>query len=352
MKTNFEYLNKQISNLKVNNDSDVYRYLRDLEFLLKDVEKKIYLREFMSATYPLRMSWDLSRDFILYMLKHSKSKHFIKWNDNIKKMLSKFDIRTKPGYLNIWRNHPSHVSEYIEGLGTYKEVLDIFTEMNGWMHYRYDTNHKGNNNAENKHDDSSLYSHRNVVRYSEPKMNQTIQYLETIWYVIVNMMIDSGMFEELDRYEFDFDREIYNTPEYALEKLMQYKEVDALISGRIDCPLCNQRSFNKPNIDKLIDKKIIMPHGAYIGCESEGCWAKIDSTLKLKKELKYEEFEDSNCTKCGGQDTLQKRYSLLNRDSGVYIACKKCNWNNKNEEIEDDIYEGIFEEGFDFNSYE
>lgn len=346
MKTNFEYLKIQRKNINDNYDSDIHRFLRDLEFLLIDVEKKIYLREFMKATYPLRMVWDLSRDFIVHMIKNSENPMFNKWNDNLKNIRKKYDKYYVPGYLTIWGLHPNIVSGYIQGAGTYSEINEIFKEMNSWMHYRYDRNHKSENNAENINDNSTLFSHRSMVRYSQPTILQTVNYLETIWYVIVSVMVESGMFDEFDDYQFDFDREIYNNPEFAINKLLQYKEIDSLVSLRKPCPLCGEYSFKKPEINQL---KTNMPYGAFIECSNAECQAKVDSTLKVKKN---NSDKDEECTKCKSTNSIQLRYSLIDSDSGIYSACNKCSWNDKNEEVnEKDIMDEIEEYSFENSDY-
>ncbi len=365
MKSNFNYLQKQLQELKYNNDHDIHRYLRDLEFLFKDVEKKLYIRDLISATYPTRMIWDLSKEFIRYIIKNSNNEIYQKWNKNINKVRESREkaanyngtkYNDNLGYMTILGLHPYVDGFNFKGIRTNDSVNDIFNELNKWMHYSYDKNYKSENNATNSNDKSTLFSHRNQVRYSEPSVTDIINYLETLWYVLVNIMVESEMFEEFYEYKFDFDRSMYNTPYYTMSKLLSLKHIDDLVKHRRECPICNEGNFNRPNLEELNNvESMMMPFGAYIECNH--CNAKVDKTLKVKMDLKNYELEDSDCSKCKSKGSLQKRYSLSDKDSRVYVACNKCSWNTKSqvhkqdEEILKDIWEDIEMIDEDYNDW-
>ncbi len=347
MKTNFNYLNNQISNLKYPTDHDISRYLRDLEFLLKDVEKRIYIRELIHSTYSMRMIWDLSKEFIEYIIKNSNNPTYIKWNDNLKIIRkrrqkaaeynkSKF-IDAGFGYKSLLDSYPTPDNVSFRGVGSYYNAISIFNDLNGWMHYRYDKNYKDRNDSENSlNDKSSLFIHRSQVRFSQPNLKELVGYLETLWYVLVNVMIDSDMFEEFNDYEFDFDRDLYNDPEFAMKRLLGLKHIDDLVSGRRKCPICESGRFYKPKFEELRENNVTMPYGAYLSCDE--CGAKVDKTLKVKRDLKNDEFADAHCTKCNSTNSLQERFSLSIADEGIYKSCNKCSWTNKNQLSNQDIY--------------
>lgn len=339
MKTNFDYLERQLKNLREHSGTSFERHLRDLHFLLKDVEKRIYLREFIGATYPLRMAWDLSRDLILSLVKKSENPTFVKWNKNITdarksrmraaEYRGKKFIDAKPGYLTIWNEYPSF-DKHIQGVGTCISAINIFNEMNGWMHYRFDASFKDSNNAFNKNDKSTLFTHRKDVRYNNPTMFDVKRYLETLWYVIVDVIIESELFPEFDDYENDFDNTIYNDPMPSLNKLLESKYIDDLVMLRKKCPICKVGKYNIPTKQDLGNRNEDFEYGAYLSCDTEGCWARVDKTLKVKHNLKYDNGVDSTCPECATPDSLQKR-SALNISTYVYTACNICSYNSKNE---------------------
>lgn len=346
MKTNFKYLKKQLN--KINDRlSDEGRYLRDLNFLLREVEKRIYFRELVEACYPLRMSLDLSIKFILFIIKNSQDSVFQKWNKNIKDYLSTNNIKSfnnrNPSFKTLLNSYPGY-SFYIENVGDIDEFLKIVSSMHKWMHYEYDSNFKENNNAENPNDKSTLYLHRNEVRFNIPKLEEVITYLEAIWYLVVKIMNESNIFaksESDDKNDYKFDRDIYKDAEPALIKLLNIKQVDELIH-RKKCPLCDAGNFIEPNSDTL-DKEIF-PYGAFIECEN--CGAKVDKSLKTKRNFVEKNDGDSTCPECKQKDALQWRYNLIYENQKKYQACKKCSWNNRdqktnNKEIKDVISDAI-----------
>ncbi len=339
MKTNFEYLNRQLKNYD-NKSDDFYRYLRDLEFFLLDIEKKIYLREFIPAIYPIRMAWDLSRDLLLKIIENSEKVEFKKWyeklNDKKEKQTNhaqkqgKYHIDRGPGLIKIWRKCPQVYGDSIKALSRYEDPFETFKTMNGWMHYRFDTNYRDENNANNPNDKSTLFYHRGVVRYEVPKFEEVVNYLQTVWYTIIDPMMKSGLFESLEDYEFDFDRTIYNETKYTLMKLMQNKDIDDLVNRNKKCPICKKGFFIKPDFDSYDGRPC--PYGAFLICDNDECKAKVDKTLKVKQNINGISLKEAICPSCKYEEgSLQRRLSLTNQEDGMYIACNKCDYNDKHE---------------------
>ncbi len=337
MKTNFEYLNRQLKDY--NKSDNFYRYLRDLEFLLLDIEKKIYLREFVSATYPIRMAWDLSRDLLLEIIKKSEKDEFKRWNENLKKIRKKSSNHAKkqvsnyrdrgPGFLKIWENYPTADGYNFQGLSRYEDPIKTFDTMNGWMHYRFDRNYREENVANNWKDKSTLFIHRDVVRYNEPTFDEVVNYLETVWYAIIDPMMKSGLFESLENYEFDFDGTIYDETKYTLMKFMQNKDIDDLVNGNKKCPICKKGYFIKPDFNSYGGRPC--PFGAFLICDNNKCNAIVDKTLKVKQNIKNISPEEAHCPSCHADGSLQRRFSLVNQEEGIYKACNKCYYNDKHE---------------------
>ncbi len=363
IKTNFEYLKKVINENYWNVDSDVSRYLRDLDFFLTDVEKKIYERDYVVAAYPLRMAWDLSKDFIVYIINNSEAPTFKEWKRNldnaIKRRRAAAEYKNQhynhinPGYLSLWNLYPSHVDINIEGVGNLKQTIEIFKEMNSWMHYRYDTNHKDSNTATNVNDKSTLYRHRGDIRYKVPTLFELKRYLESLWAVVAKVMVDSKMFDQFAEYKYDFDSTIYNNPSLAFERLYENRHIDDLLSGRKRCPICREGRFSKPDLENSKEHwERRYKFGAFLTCDTEKCWAKVDSTLKVKKDLKHGEEMESDCPECYAKGSLQKRFSLKNPEHGYYTACNKCSYNDRNQKANiniDDIVDDALENmHFDF----
>ncbi len=344
MKSNFDYLTDVINKGNTSHyDENVERYLRDLEFLLVDVEKKIYLRKFSEATYPIRMVWDLSKDFIEYMIRESSDPKFVKWKEKLKNVKSKRKEAARRhgtryqdamGYRTLLDTYPTPDDLYLEGIGQFQNAIEVFSELNKWMHYQFDKNHKAENNGKNIHDKSTLYSHRDKVRYSQPKFIDVVNYLETLWYVVINIMIMSGMFKEVGNYKFDFNRELYDNPTFTFNRLLQFKHIDDLVSGRKKCPICEEGGFSKPTFDenyKRTKPTPPYPFGAFLSCDT--CGAKVDGTFKVKYDIPEDSFDDPDCPspQCRATGSMQKRFSLENPEWGIYTACNKCKWNDRNK---------------------
>ncbi len=283
-----------------------------------------------------------------------------KWDKNIKDRLKlvrqiyekrgKHYEPTTPGFGTLFEEYPSHVDQHIEGVGTTYELVNLFKEMNKWMHYNYDTNYKTENVAGNKHDKSTLYHHRGDVRYKSPSLEATIDYLSAIWHVTIDVINKS----ELNTTEdiTDFDRLIYDDPEIMFTLFMTNSYVNKFTHGGHRCPICKEGTYNKPNYEELIENNVKFPHGPYISCSQEGCWAKLDDSLKIKRTLKYDPTIESTCPSCRKEDALQQRVNLREgRGTYVYKACKYCNWNSKNTNADDadEFVKDIMSEFEDFN---
>lgn len=343
METNFELLDRIMDTLNDKN-SDEYRYLRDFKFFLQETERNVYLRKMTQASYTLRMCWDLSKQFTYYLIKNSDTQILIKWNKNIKNRLKIIESAYKakgkhynptiPGFGFLYEEYPSHVDQTIENVGTTYQVVELFKNMNTWMHYNYDTNYKMENNADNKNDKSTLYLHRNKIRYNKPSMEQVIEYLSAIWYVTIDVIYKSELISIKEKPEFDIS--IYDNPKYVIKKLITSSYVNKFIKGNAKCPICKEGTFSEPNYEELKDKSVKFPHGAYLSCKQSNCWAKLDDSLKVKSELKYDEFADATCPSCRSLESLQRRVNLQEGNGTyVYKACKKCDWNDKNTNYEE-----------------
>lgn len=334
LETNFQPIDIIISNT---NEGDVKskRYLRDFKFLLMETEKKIYYREFIEASYTLRMAWDLSRQFIGYMLSQSTSRIMVDWNENLKdrekgfrKLAEKkgWHYERKPvGYKVLFEEYPTWSQSHVEGVGTMEDVVKKFTNMNRWLHYSYDTNYTNDNNAKNSiNDKSTLYIHRGDVRYSAPTINESIDYLETVYGTVLMIINLSEMYGK--EIEFNFDRSIYNDLKPSTIKLVEQKRISDLIQPDSVCPICKKGRFDYPDYVRLREDGERFPFGAFIVCNNDKCNAKADKTLKVKRDLNDSE-EESICGQCG-EDSLQTRVSLL-KPGYIYTACKSCKYNAK-----------------------
>ncbi len=339
METNFKLLD-QIMDILNDKNSDEYRYLRDFKFFLQETERNIYLRKMMEASYTLRMCWDLSKQFIHYLIKNSDTQILTNWNKNLKakfksiedsyKKRGKSYVQTTPGFGFLYEEYPSNIDQNVEGVGTTFQIVELFKRMNTLMHYNYDTNYKSENIASNKNDKSTLYLHRNEIRYNTPKMEQVIEYLKSIWLVTVDVISKSELFERES--EIYFDSKIYDNPKYVLEKFMINSYVSKFINEEIKCPICGEGKFNRPDFNELMENDVKFPYGAYLSCDHETCWAKMDESLKIKKDIK----EDDQCPSCRSENSLQHRVNLQEGNGRyVYKACRKCDWNNKASRVDE-----------------
>lgn len=348
MKSNFDNLQKILREIP-NVSSNEYRYLRDFQFLLLETEKKIYHRELVQANYALRMAWDLSKQLIEYLIKSTDSKIMHKWNKNIKDRIreirrvyekrGKHFVHTTPGFGVLFDEYPSNVDTYIEGLGQMSEAVKIFNEMNAGMHYKFDTNFKDDNTAFNSNDKSTLYFHRGEVRQRRPSLDNIINYLEAIWLVTIKVLKIAKFLDKEE--EIVFDRMIYMDPAPLMEWFMSISYVNQFINTSKRCPICKEGTFEKPDYDEISKKDQKFEHGAFLTCSKEGCWAKLDDSLKIKKELMYDSQADATCPECRKSDAVQYRVNLKEGTGNyVYKACKYCAWNGKNTHAQDvdDLY--------------
>lgn len=343
MKSNFDRLELLLREIP-NVSSDEYRYIRDFKFLLSETESKIYHRQLLGANYTLRMAWDLSKQFIEYLIKNIDNSTMDKWNKNIKdrmadmrrvyKKRGKHFVQTTPGFRVLFDEYPSNVDTYIEGLGQMSDAVKIFNDMNAGMHYEYDTNYKEDNSAFNTNDKSTLYLHRAEVRYRIPLLDNIINYLEAIWLVTIKVLKISELISNDE--EIVFDRTIYMDPVPAMKRLLSNSTINTFIHSHTKCPICKEGQFEKPNFEELREKGERFEHGAFLTCSQEGCWAKLDESLKIKRELMYDSQMDSVCPSCRKEDAIQQRANLRERNGNyVYKACKFCSWNGKNTNAKD-----------------
>lgn len=347
METNFNLMEKVLRDIK-NTNSKTYRYLRDFNFFLIETEKHIYYRKLIQANYTLRMLSDLSKQFIYHLIKDTDNSLMNKWEENIKdrmksiresyKKRRKTYKPTNPGFNTLFDEYPSNVENYVEGIGDIKTVLKTLNEMNSWMHYVFDTNYFLSNDASNDKDKSTLYIHRGQIRYSKPSMEKSIKYLSTIWFVTLKVIKMSSLNES---YKIpNFNKDIYLNPEFVLNKFKENSIVNEYINKNKKCPICREGYFKLPDLSELKEKNVTFPYGAYLSCSTEGCWAKLDDSLKIKREMKYDKQLDSTCPICRKENSLQQRVNLKIDVNCIYKACKKCDWNDKkidSEEINDII---------------
>lgn len=351
-KSNYNILEKQLLELNNNTFSDEYRYLRDLHFLLVDTEKEIYNRNYINATYRLRMCWDLSKNFIYYLIKHSNNNIMSDWHNNLKELKKPYIQQAKkynytyedtvPSFRTMFREYPSNVKDSIDGVGYIKDIIKLFKNMNSWMHYRYNTNFKDSNTSININDDSTLYVHRSKVRYNKPSLKQCIEYLETISKVTFSIMNLSELYSisiDLDR----FNPDIYKDGKYALLDFKSISFINNYINHKYRCPICEEGYFDLPDLEEIKESGWEYPFGPFLECSNPDCLAKVDRSLKVKRDMKIDKTLDSECPECHN-NSLQQRVNLIINPKYIYKACNKCSYDYKSHygDSEDEDLQDIF----------
>ncbi|BDU67544.1 MAG: hypothetical protein TYPL_1970 [Candidatus Tyloplasma litorale] len=366
MKSNFDTFKKWIDSLNnnelsISNVNKLNRYLRDLEFLFRETEKKIYARELLSSCYNLRITSDLSKKFIYFLITKSNDDVFLKWNKRIKRRLKRvrefndkynYDYSFQdPSIKKMLNLYPNHAVKSFEEVGNFDYIISVYDDMNKWMHYKIDYNFLEENNAHNKNDKSTFYFHRSQVRFSKPSLDEVINYLKTIWLLTRKILKDSKIFSNIDELEEEFDEKIYYDLKPALTKLLNIKQIDDLIKSE-NCPICNEGKFDIPNIELLMKQNNKFEYGAFIECNNPNCKAFVDKTLKIKHNIELSDKENATCHSCK-ESSLQKRINLLEEGKNIYIACKKCSWNNKSSINNTLLINEMLEEGrLDNNNFE
>ncbi len=345
MESNFKELSNYIKTLNEATDIDTRRYLRDLNFFLIEAENQILKRETSQAAYFIRMIHDLNTQFIRHIIKTSNAPKYKLWYKKVKQRQINPSIYLKlQSMIECFPDNTGKVD--IFGINN-QRILSEIKNMHGWMHYKYDGNYKienMNSSKDNNFDKSTLYNFRGQIRLKNAPYNELVNYIEVLWSLVINILNNSGILEK--EIKQDFDPSIYDYPTLAFSSLLQNKWINGLVENKYNkCPICKKGDYKVFTKDDL--QSVKFPYGAFVKCENIGCWATVGKTLKVKKDLKEKyDGQDAICPKCK-TESVQKRFNFHEQESKVYLACKKCIWNNKNNEVLDDQIEDMIKEAED-----
>ncbi len=311
-----------LSGNKVSEKDKILRFLRDSIFLANRVEEKIYQRRFLSSCFELRMLSESIRELLYYSIKYSGNQK--KWNDNISKSWKKKLDKEKgnkgvsfivPTFKFLFGSYPYEISNFLDKYSDLYEIGKISDSMNKWLHYNVDTNYLKENNARNENDKSTLYVHRNEIRFHEPKMNEVIDYLNFLFNVM--KMIFEKIFS-INLLNLNFESKIYNDKDIAIQVFKENAYIFDFLSQN-KCYFCKDGKMTFSDKDH---PETNFPYGAYVTCNQDSCKARLNLTLKINKNI-----NDVICPKCGKIEVVQKRFNL--KENIEYQACKECGWNNK-----------------------
>lgn len=309
----------------------VNRLHRDITFISLELEKRILSRKFLEGTHLLRLLSESTRVLIKLLLDSESVRNKLQLSSGVVSNITEVNVyvnQTKKIKLKAFLSETIDKSNLLSSkyplLEKDKRDEIISNLLNKWMHYSVDWDKLENNR--NKDDVSTLHEFSNKMRFSYPDLDEYEILCEFFYdlhkFIIVEIYGHKGELPE-------YNKEVYMDIKDFGQKLNSNKYISKLLNK---CPMCgNKDGFNnKPDKNKMANR-----YRLYLHCKNEGCNAKVDKTMLVKRDLYTFSKEEGvgpkderfTCKKDSCNGKLQVRINLIGDETygdETFQYCIEC----------------------------